>query len=467
MKKILILVFTFVLVMNVSSQKDNFSRWSVTAEYGFGKFDGDINQDLTSILPASFNDASMGLTTEYSLTPVWGVSLDLYRFSLRASNKTTLPLFMRTELYNTDINATINVTQWIFPHSKSKFSVNASLGFGLAAYFFDVRRQNADGTMGTPFAVTEKTPNGNTIILSSNGKAVNPGIAGSIPIIFSLEYNLSKPIAIGGRVHYRTFTKDDLEGVTFLNYKGNSNDGIASGTLYLRFKFDAGKKKHMKNMSMDYYDPDQGLIYAKVLRQDFNGLKEKVDSLTKRVDNLENDLSIARAQNSSEVSVLAQKGGIANQRNLPNEIKPDSFLVLKGQTPRVKTDKSNTSTPSINKLKEIKELSFDTINIKSIYFDSNEFMLDKNAMLTLTDIADKMKRNPELKIKINGFCDDTGDIAYNDRLSRLRADQVKEKLIANWGIESDRIVSVGRGKASSKPGVPYRPNRRCDFYFSK
>lgn len=429
MKRLVLFLLTFISILSVYSQSNDFSKWSFSLEGGLNKFDGDINQGLTQIFPTSFLNLTYGATLERAFTPVWGVSLDYYYFPLKASN-TAPAVDIFTQLYTSDINATINFTRWIFPKSRSKFYINGSVGLGFAYYTFNV----------TP--VTESFD-------------TKYSVAGSVPVTFSVEYNFSKPVAIGFKAHYRVYTKDNLEGVPRLNYKGVTNDGIAAGTLYLRYKFNSVKKKHMRNMTMDFYDPDEGLVYAKVLRKDFEKLTNKVDSLEKRVDTLETDLS--------NVTKMPVARNVIVQKESPQP-KTGETGIDNSKPTTATTYKTITSQP----LTETKKIVFDSINFVSIYFDSNQFLLDKSAFSILTTIANKMIETPALKVKINGYCDDTGDIAYNNKLSRLRAEQVKERLIKTWGIASDRIVSVGRGKAlAPQPNTPYRPNRRCDFFFSK
>jgi len=42
---------------------------------------------------------------------------------------------------------------------------------------------------------------------------------------------------------------------------------------------------------------------------------------------------------------------------------------------------------------------------------------------------------------------------------------VKRELVKIWGIADDRIIANGKGKIIL-PQMKYRPNRRCEFFFS-
>lgn len=410
MKKLITLVFSLSLGMIALSQSNDISRWSFTIEGGINKFDGDVPQKLNDIFPTSKSQFSFGTTMEYALTPIWGVGIDYYHLPLSGANSA---LSFNTKLNATDLNATVNLTRWIYPKLRSKFDVNGSVGLGFAHNRYNVKPSN----LGYP----EKTK-----------------ITGSIPVTLSCEYNLNKSLAAGIKAHYRVNTSDALEGAPSLTWKGVVNDNVAAATLYLRYKIQAVKKNHLRNMSMDYYDPDEGLVYAKLLKNDIDSLKNKVDSLEERLGTLESDLANLGKRMSNNDSMIVQSS-------------------LKNQ-PRA------TKTP----LQKEEELKFDSISVGSIYFNSNDFSLDKTAVITVTSVVTKMNQNPSLKVKIEGYCDDTGNTPYNMKLSQLRADQTKEKLVKDWDISADRIVSVGKGKVLNSPRkMSYRPNRRCDFYFSK
>ena len=188
-KPILVLILLMYTVI-LNAQSNEFSKWSLTAEGGLNKFDGDINQNIAEIIPTSFLSLSYGATLERALTPIFGLSLDYFYFPLKASTTTTTPVSMFTQLYTSNISGTINLTRWIFPKSRSNFYINASFGLGFAYYTYDV----------TP--ASQAFPNNKY------------GLAGSFPATLSLEYNFSKPVAIGLKAMYRFFNKDDLEGVT-------------------------------------------------------------------------------------------------------------------------------------------------------------------------------------------------------------------------------------------------------------
>lgn len=69
----------------------------------------------------------------------------------------------------------------------------------------------------------------------------------------------------------------------------------------------------------------------------------------------------------------------------------------------------------------------------------------------LDRIAEILKQNPNVIVRIEGFTDSTGDPAANQALSLARANRVKEELV-NRGVDGARIETAGRGAES--PIVP-------------
>jgi len=84
------------------------------------------------------------------------------------------------------------------------------------------------------------------------------------------------------------------------------------------------------------------------------------------------------------------------------------------------------------------------IILENVFFETDSFRLDERSFSELNELVDFLNQNPELKIEIGGHTDNTGDPAYNRRLSRLRARSVRDYLLAH-GIEAQRIRFEGYG----------------------
>jgi OmpA-OmpF porin, OOP family len=79
-----------------------------------------------------------------------------------------------------------------------------------------------------------------------------------------------------------------------------------------------------------------------------------------------------------------------------------------------------------------------------LLFDTGSATLQPASNEQLTNIAEIMKAYPNVKIKIGGYTDNTGDQAANQKLSQDRADSVKAELIT-LGVAPDRVEAQGYG----------------------
>jgi outer membrane protein OmpA-like peptidoglycan-associated protein len=102
-----------------------------------------------------------------------------------------------------------------------------------------------------------------------------------------------------------------------------------------------------------------------------------------------------------------------------------------------------------------------------IYFDVNKDAVKPESYGTLKSIADVLKENADVKVKITGHTDGDGDAAKNLDLSKRRAVSVKNELVNNFGIDASRIETDGKGK--TEPVAPNdtpankAQNRRVEF----
>jgi len=102
-----------------------------------------------------------------------------------------------------------------------------------------------------------------------------------------------------------------------------------------------------------------------------------------------------------------------------------------------------------------------------IYFDVNKDVVKPESYGTLKGIADVLKENPTVRVKIVGHTDADGADAANLDLSKRRGAAVKAELVKNFGIDASQLESDGLGE--SKPVAPNDTpankamNRRVEF----
>ena len=102
-----------------------------------------------------------------------------------------------------------------------------------------------------------------------------------------------------------------------------------------------------------------------------------------------------------------------------------------------------------------------------IYFDVNKDVVKPESYGTLKGIADVLKENPTVRVKIVGHTDADGADAANLDLSKRRGASVKAELVKSFGIDISRLESDGLGE--TKPVAPNDTpankamNRRVEF----
>lgn len=84
------------------------------------------------------------------------------------------------------------------------------------------------------------------------------------------------------------------------------------------------------------------------------------------------------------------------------------------------------------------------VAVYGIHFDFDKADLKVGSEKALTEMVKLMKANPGLRVEIQGHTDSIGDRAYNQELSKRRAETVKAYLVL-YGIEASRMTVQGFG----------------------
>ncbi len=100
-----------------------------------------------------------------------------------------------------------------------------------------------------------------------------------------------------------------------------------------------------------------------------------------------------------------------------------------------------------NTTENVQEVVFEN---KTVYFSFDSSNLTEDAILLLREKSDWLMNNPDLKLLIEGHCDERGTTEYNIALGDRRAERTKQYLI-NLGISEDRLSTISYGE--EKPAV--------------
>ncbi|HIP13669.1 MAG TPA: hypothetical protein EYG97_04005 [Arcobacter sp.] len=160
-------------------------------------------------------------------------------------------------------------------------------------------------------------------------------------------------------------------------------------------------------------------------------------------------------------------------------------VAYENSTSKVDSDKNNkvnnikssdsTTTEAMTKdvVKNASEVSSvingKTIILNSVHFGFDKYKLSDEMMTTTNNNSEKINEvildAKNVKVKLEGNCDEWGTDEYNYALGLKRTKTIKNALIKN-GISSDRIVVVSYGESNpsctKQTAKCWKQNRRVD-----
>ena len=213
-----------------------------------------------------------------------------------------------------------------------------------------------------------------------------------------------------------------------------------------------------KEMNDDLYPGEAGLhVDLGYDRWDTKGYKETQDWLTGQATK---NTVVREKENHVILWVQKRRVRIYHQNakvlDMPTNIYPNvkfNRMRFSGwdrySAPYVSNLKITTASPD-TRSKLITEGKLVTYGIT---FDVNKADVKPESFGTLKSIADVLKENGPVRVKIIGHTDSDGDDAKNLELSQRRAQSVKNELVSKFGIDASRIETEGAGETT-----PVAPN---------
>jgi OmpA-OmpF porin, OOP family len=111
-----------------------------------------------------------------------------------------------------------------------------------------------------------------------------------------------------------------------------------------------------------------------------------------------------------------------------------------------------------------------TFTLDNVEFESGKSTLTKDSYKELKELLDYLKLKDDINIEIAGHTDDVGDDESNMKLSKARAETVRNYLISK-GITTNRVIAKGYGEtqpiASNTTVEGRQKNRRTEVRINK
>jgi peptidoglycan-associated lipoprotein len=149
-------------------------------------------------------------------------------------------------------------------------------------------------------------------------------------------------------------------------------------------------------------------------------------------------------QRSEEASRLEAERAAREAREA-QELKERELARIKEEEAKKPTGGELEKSLVAKKERGIEGEVFESKLLKDIRFDYDKYDIRRVDEGILRENAAFLKKNPKMKIQIEGHCDERGTVEYNLALGERRANNTKRYLVS-LGITSDRISTISFGK---------------------
>lgn len=129
-------------------------------------------------------------------------------------------------------------------------------------------------------------------------------------------------------------------------------------------------------------------------------------------------------------------------------VKANGFLVH-SQTVEVPVGRSNVEMDLDVTMEPLANGSHSTM--RNLFFASESAVLEEASLADIDQLHELLTRNAELRLEISGHTDSDGAAEFNAKLSKARAEAVRDRLVQR-GIDGARLIGIGCG--DSRPVAP-------------
>lgn len=439
-KKITFLVVAFLATFALTAQADNMpdsihggvhpfkyseyyttklANWSIFVDAGFSHFDGDNGVKLSTAEQMSL-DAGLGV--HYDFTPLWGLYIDWHTTTYGQH------MFDKKQAIGSDLissggrslghlntvggGITLNLVNAFFPRRKQDlFNVYLQAGGGVAIYDYHGGGYNYNynpttGALTDMIPVTDAYTNGKGKWITQNSPEFSKyNTVGYIMGGVLVDFHVTRVFHVGLRAYYDYFLNDYVDGGTSpVNKNNKNNDGSFACDVEFHFNIIAKSNSHVRNI------PELNYFYE---------VAEKLEQKEQEA-----------AGHMKDTLVISHKD------TLVSIMQPQS---------------------QIAQVKEQDQRFY-------VYFDNNQDNVNDAGMITIQQVAALLQADTTLCAEITGYCDNTGNVAYNKALSERRANNVLNEFIEEYEFDGERAYTVSKGIIVGKRSTAaFGPNRRVEI----
>jgi len=278
-----------------------------------------------------------------------------------------------------------------------------------------------------------------------------------IPVGLGVKINVASGINLDLGYQVNFVDGDNLDGYDY----GVTNDKFSYGHIGLEFALGPKSKPQLAthnpvaSMRTEYLTAEQALQTQAALE------KARTEQLRGELDATKNDLTATK-------NALAQMNANLAKFTMDSDGDgvPDFLDKCPGTPAGTKVDGAGCPLPQAVKV-YITEQDKAIVKeaIKNLEFDFNKTTIRAHSFPSLDRVAALLVEKG-FNLKLAGYTDNVGSVAYNLKLSKGRAESVKDYLVSK-GADASKVSADGFGKASpiatNKTAAGRQTNRRVEF----
>jgi len=434
------------------SGNSHYSTWSLGVNVGAlsenNMFTSKNRLDFTS----PHVELGYGAYIKNQITPAVGIQADFLAGKLSGSTSQVNPvtgtsLFsgFKTQLnYSASISANITLGNISWKDNKSAIQPYFTAGVGGMNYTPVVTYSN--GTV-TNFKTTGTT--------SSIGEIFTPVGVG-------VKFDIARGINLDLGYQVNFVYSDNLDGYNF----GSTNDKFSYAHVGLEFALGSHARPQLathnpvSSMRHEYLWENQKT--RSELQVEIDADKAAIDAERARNAQLRRDLDATNAA-LARLTMDSDGDGV-----------PDFFDKCPNTPKGVKVDGSGCPLPEVKPAENVKVYITEEDRrvvseaVKNLEFDFNKTTIREHSFASLDRLAELLI-NKHFNLKLAGYTDNVGGVAFNLNLSKGRAEAVKNYLVGK-GADASKITAEGYGKAhpiaTNKTAAGRQKNRRVEFTLS-
>ncbi|MEO8887588.1 MAG: DUF6089 family protein [Mucilaginibacter sp.] len=421
-----------------------FNTWSIGVNVGmlstYTPLQNNSRQDFMSPQVA----LGYGLYIKKQILPSFGIQADYLGGKIEANNSAMRPAPFNNSAYNsvsTSLNYAVSLSgNYTLANINWHYKTT-----GIQPYF-----TAGGGFMGYKPVLTPSDGTAKVNFKNTDGGKISEFY---VPIGVGFKLNVSKAVNIDLGYQVSFVNSDNLDGYNY----SNNNDRFSYAHIGLEFALGSRSKPQLAthnpvNSMRDEYMMDEAR------------LQMAIDAQKAQNDQLRNDLNAAKNEmNASLAKFTADSDG---------DGVPDFLDKCPGTPAGTKVDGAGCPLPApVIQKPDVKVYVTEADRkivkeaIRNLEFDFAKSTIRAHSFPSLNRVADLLKEK-NFSLKLAGHTDNVGSNDANMKLSKERAESVKNYLVSQ-GANASRIEATGYGEtqpiASNKTAKGRQQNRRVEF----